>query len=438
MKSLLALLAPLLTAAAPAATDRPAPTPTQSAWHDAEIGLFVHWAPNVYQGAEGDNLTTPRGRIVPDRFDAMDIARLARAAQAGYVVFVAKHVGGYCAWQTATTDYSLVTSPWKNGQGDMVGDLAKACREQNLRFGVYLSPRSDIHRVGGGGRAADERAQRAYNVIYRRQLTEILTRYGPLFEMWFDGGNIVPVNDLIDRLAPEIITFQGRRANSTRWVGTERGFAPYPCWNTIAWTEGETPGEGAGQPDGNLWCPAECDVSILRPNWFWKPGSDAHILRLDDLIEIYYLSVGRGVNLLLNIAPDDHGAVPAAQAKRLQEFGDEIAARFAKPLACARGADALAGLDLPGLTTIDHLRLREDLRQGERVRQFAVEGRGTDGEWRPLVHGSQIGARQLFPIPPTRVSAVRLVVEKSAGPAVIRDLTVYFVNRPVPPSALRR
>ena len=154
-----------------------------------------------------------------------------------------------------------------------------------------------------------------------------------MFEMWFDGGNIVPINDLIDRLSPGIISFQGRRTGGSRWVGTEHGFAPYPCWNTIDWKEGETPKEGAGTPTGNLWCPAECDVSIMRPRWFWSKAATARILSLDALVEIYYLSVGRGVNLLLNATPDSHGEVPAAQMKRLQEFGDEIRERFAKPLA---------------------------------------------------------------------------------------------------------
>ena len=116
------------------------------------------------------------------------------------MIFVAKHSGGYCAWQTDTTDYSLKTSPWKDGKGDMVGDLAMACRKEGLRFGIYLCPRSDIHKVGDGGHAADAEKQKEYNEIYRRQLTEILTNYGPMFEMWFDGGNIVPVNDLIAKL----------------------------------------------------------------------------------------------------------------------------------------------------------------------------------------------------------------------------------------------
>jgi alpha-L-fucosidase len=416
----------------------PLPSREQAEWLNAEVGVFIHWAPNVYQGTEGDNLSTPRDRINPDRFDATKVVQAAKSAGAGYIIFVAKHVGGYCAWQTDTTDYSLKTSPWKSGKGDMVGDLAKACQEQGLRFGVYLSPRSDIHKVGVGGRAANPEKQKDYDEIYRRQLTEILTSYGPMFEMWFDGGNVVPVNDLIAKLAPGIITFQGRRANSTRWVGTEHGFAPYPCWNTIDWKEGQTPKEGAGSPTGNIWCPAECDVSILRPAWFWREGSDRRVLSLDALVEIYYMSVGRGVNLLLNITPDGHGEVPEAQVRRLKEFGDEIRVRFSKPLAESKGEGEALALKLAGPTVVDHLQLREDIRKGERVRQFTVEGCGADGTWSPLVRGTQLGARQLVPIPAITLTSLRLKVDKSAGTPNIREFAVFHVERPVPKTAFRQ
>jgi len=415
----------------------PLPSRAQAEWLDAGIGVFVHWAPNVYQGTEGDNLSTPRSEINPDHFDAAKIVQAAKTAGAGYLIFVAKHIGGYCAWQTATTDYSLKTSPWEQGKGDMVGDLAKACRKQGLRFGVYLSPRSDVHHVDVGGHAANAEQQTAYNEIYRRQLTEILTGYGPMFEMWFDGGNIVPVNDLIQKLDPDIITFQGRRANSTRWVGTEHGFAPYPCWNTINWKEGDSPKEGAGSPTGNIWCPAECDVSILRPAWFWRKGSDARILSLDALVEIYYMSVGRGVNLLLNITPDGHGEIPEAQVRRLKEFGDEIQARFAKPLAVTKGKGATLDLKFGSAQSIDHVQLREDIRKGERVREFKVEGLGADGQWKTLVSGTQIGERQIFPIPAFAATKLRLTVEQSIGEPVIREFSAFWVNRPVPKVAFR-
>jgi len=427
----------LASKAAESAVQLPVPTPQQIAWHEAGIGLFFHWAPNVYQGGEGDNRSTPRDQINPDRFDAAQWTRAVQAAGAGYLIFVAKHVGGYCAWQTKTTDYSLKTSSWKQGRGDMLAELARACQEKALRLGVYFSPRDDTHGADTGGRAGSPEKQAAYNELYRQQLTELLTQYGPMFEMWFDGGNIVPINDLIDKLSPGIISFQGRRTGGSRWVGTEHGFAPYPCWNTISWKEGETPKEGAGSPTGNLWCPAECDVSIIRPRWFWSPGCDHSILSLDALVEIYYLSVGHGVNLLLNATPDSHGEVPAAQMQRLQEFGDEIRARFGKPLFTTKGEGNTLALDLGGARTIDHIALREDISGGERVRKFIIEGRRADGKWVALARGTQVGSRQIIPIPEIALTNLRLTVQESVAPVTIRELSVFYVNRPVPPLAYR-
>ena len=442
MKNLIATALLLVSALAGHGADPepniPVPTPQQIAWHEAGVGLFFHWAPNVYQGTEGDNRSTPCDQINPDRFNAKQWVDAVKAANAGYMIFVAKHVGGYCAWQTATTDYSLKTSPWKNGRGDMLAELAKACRDANVHLGVYLCPRDDTQGAGDGGRASSSQKQAAYNEVYRQQLKEILTGYGPMFEMWFDGGNLVPINDLIDRYAPGIISFQGRRAGGSRWVGTEHGFAPYPCWNTIDWKPGETPQKGAGSPTGNAWCPAECDVSILRPNWFWSEGSDKHILSLNDLVEIYYMSVGHGVNLLLNATPDTHGALPAAQMKRLQEFGDEIRARFANPLASTRGERSELTLDLGSDNTIDHIVLREDIVGGERVRKFVVEGRRPNGSWIVLVRGTQVGSRQIIPIPATAVRAVRLRVQESVAPVRIREFSVFHVNRAVPKLAYRQ
>jgi alpha-L-fucosidase len=419
------------------AVNLPVPTPQQVAWHEAGVGLFFHWAPNVYQGGEGDNRSTPNDKINPDRFNADQWVQAVKAANAGYMIFVAKHVGGYCAWQTKTADYSLKTSPWKQGNGDMLAELAKACQTGGIRLGVYLCPRDDTQGAGDGGRAPSPEKQATYNETYRQQLTEVLTGYGPMFEMWFDGGNIVPINDLIEHHSPGIISFQGRRTGGSRWVGTEHGFAPYPCWNTIDWKPGETPKEGAGSPTGNTWCPAECDVSILRPNWFWSEGSDKRILSLNDLIEIYYMSVGRGVNLLLNATPDSHGEVPAAQMKRLQEFGDEIRARFAKPLFTTRGEGNNVTLDFGSEQTIDHIVLREDIRGGERIRKFLVEGRRADGTWLALARGTQVGSRQIIPLPATAVTGLRLTVQESVAPATIRELSAFRVNRPVPKLAYR-
>jgi len=432
----LSACAPAQESAAPGAASQPAlavPTANQRQWQDMAFGLFFHWAPNVYQSGEGDNRSTPRAKINPDRFNAERWVDAAQAAHAGYIIFVAKHVGGYCCWQTKTTDYSLKTSPWKDGQGDMVGELAKACAARGIKFGVYLSPRDDEHGIGNGGHAGTAEKQKEYNELYRQQLTEMLTNYGTMCEIWFDGGNRVPVNDLLDQHAPGIVTFQGRRTGGSRWVGTEYGHAPYPCWNTIDWQPGQVPHEGAGTPTGNLWCPAECDVSIIRPRWFWSPGCDKAILGHAALLQIYYLSVGRGANLLLNLTPDDHGEVPAAQMQRLTDFGADIAARFAQPLATTKGEGNTLTLDLHGPQSVDHVRLREDTTGGERVRNFRVQGHLPDGHWNTLLAGTQIGNRQILPFHAVTVTELRLTVqEAAAAPVTIREFSAFHVDKPVP------
>lgn len=424
------LLPAFLLAAEPAL-----PTPAQVAWHAEPVGLFIHWAPNAIKGIEGDDLSIPASRVNPDRFEPGEIAAAARSAGAGYVIFVAKHVGGWCAWPTETTDYSIRSSPWREGKGDMVGELASACRGQGLRFGVYLSPRSDIHGIGIGGRTADKSRQADSDALYRRQLTEVLNRYGPMHEVWFDGGNVIPVNDILRDLAPGCITFQGRRPNSIRWVGTEHGHAPYPCWSTVRWDGMSTPPDGAGDPAGNIWCPAEVDVSILRPRWFWYPGSDRDVLSLDALTEIYYLSVGRGCNLLLNIAPDPRGQVPPAQLARLREFGDRIRARFGHPLADAELSPGQA-LDLPAgnVSKVDHVRLSEDIARGERVSRFTVEAR-VAGVWQPVCSGTQVGPRQILPFEPVAADALRVRWEGAADKV---RLAAFSVGVRAPEKAYRR
>lgn len=202
------------------------------------------------------------------------------------------------------------------------------------------------------------------------------------------------------------------------------------------------PAEGAGTRDGNQWAPAECDVSILRPNWFWSRGCDERILSLAALTEIYYLSIGRSANLLLNITPDDHGAIPEAQMKRLAEFGEDIRARFGKPLAMMSGAltetTGSLVLTLGGQKTVDHVRLCEDIRGGERVRKFQVMGLRPDGTWNTLVSGSQIGVRQVIPFTPIVVNKVKFSIIESLAPVTVVDFSVFHVDRPVPAVAFRK
>ena len=439
------LFSPLPAADGPLAPENAAskalarPTKGQLELQEMGFGLFVHWSPSVYQGTENDNVNTPKEAINPDRFDAGQIVQAAKSCGAGYVVFVAKHVGGYCAWQTKTTDYSLKTSPWKGGKGDMVGETAATCAKAGLKFGVYLCPRDDHAKIGNGGKARGRQAE--VNALYREQLTELLTNYGPLFEVWFDGGLVIPVNDLFDKYAPGAITFQGSRKGSTRWVGSEYGNTAYPCWSTVSGKEGVLPAKGTGTPGGNLWCPAECDVSILFPRWFWTPGSDARVMGLERLLDNYYRSVGRGAIFLLNIAPDDHGAVPEAQMKRLAELGAEIRARFDKPLAKTSAVmhEKTGEMVLPlgGNVMVDHVRLREDIRGGERMRGFKLEAKTAPNTWVTLNVGSHIGSCQIIPFPAVKATELRLQITQAAAPPAFAEFAAFYVNRPVPKPAYR-
>jgi alpha-L-fucosidase len=208
------------------------PTPQQIAWQDLEVGMFIHFAPNTWQNREYDDLSTPLSAIDPKDLNTDQWADTAISLGARYVVFVAKHAGGFCMWQTKTTEYGIAQTPWKDGKGDVVAEIAASCRRRGLKFGIYCSPTDRHFGAGIGGKCKTPKLQARYDAIYREQLTELFTRYGEMVEIWFDGSTVTPVVDLIHRYQPNAMVFQGPAA-TIRWVGNEDGYAPYPCWNGI-------------------------------------------------------------------------------------------------------------------------------------------------------------------------------------------------------------
>ncbi len=386
--------------------------------------MFVHFAPNTWQDREYDDHSTPLSAINPG-IDTDQWVQVARDLGARYVVMVAKHQGGFCLWQTRTTEYSIRNTPWKGGHGDVMADLSASCRSAGLGLGVYCSPVDEDFGAGGGGKCATPERQAAYDARYRQQLTELLTRYGEMVEVWFDGSIVVPVCDLVRRYAPRAAVFQGPCA-TIRWVGNEDGFAPYPSWDTLPRRAAVTGTATARDcdPDGDAWLPLECDVSIRRPHWFWSTTDQANLLTLDQLLEIYYRSVGRGAQLLLNIPPDRTGRIPAADAARAKEFGDEVRRRFGRALAETRGLGAEVVLRLPSRRLVDHVIVEEDLRGGERVREYRLWGR-VGSTWLPLGAGQSVGHKRIHPLAATAVDAVHLQVTRSAAPPRIRRLAAF-------------
>jgi alpha-L-fucosidase len=401
------------------------PTPQQRAWQDLEFGMFVHFAPNTWQDREYDDLSTPLAEINPVHLNTDQWVETALAMGARYIVFVAKHQGGFCMWQTHTTDYSIRNTPWKRGKGDVLAEIAASCRKRNMPLGVYVSPRDERFGAGPGGRCKTPEQQRRYDAMYREQLTEVFSRYGNLVEIWFDGSVVTPVGDLLRRFQPNAMVFQGPEA-TIRWVGNENGFAPYPCWNGIDAAKART-GVATSRdsdPDEAVWMPVEVDVSIRRPNWFWHTDNANKVLSEDQLLSIYYRSVGRGAQLLLNIPADRDGLLPEPDCRVAAEFGREVRRRFGHPLALTRGSGSQLTLRLERPSRVDTVVLQELIADGERVREYSIEGL-RDGSWTLLGSGTAIGHKRIQPVAPHVLTALCLRVTHSAGEPEIRSFAAF-------------
>ncbi|MBL8764255.1 MAG: alpha-L-fucosidase [Phycisphaerae bacterium] len=402
------------------------PTPQQAAWQDLEVGMFIHMAPQTWQDSESDTLATAPGEINPERLDTDQWVRVASSMGARYIVFVAKHEGGFCWWPTTTTEFCVRNSPWRQGRGDVLADLAASCRKAGIKLGVYLSPQDRIHRVGVGGRAADPAKQAEYEALFRSQLTEVLTGYGEIVEVWFDGSLVFDVGDILAACAPNAVVFQGPQA-SIRWVGNEDGVAPYPAWNAVMFGAkkwGDYTAED-GRPDGDRWLPNECDARI-RDTWFWKTHNEHTLKSVEQLIDMHLQSVGRGATLLLNNTPDRTGLIPDADARRSAEFGAEVARRFGVAVADTSGQGPEHSLTFSAPVTIDHATIMEDVTKGERVRSYVLEAAvGATSEWKQVAAGSAIGHKRIERFAPVTASGLRLRVTGSVGQPLIRRFAAH-------------
>ncbi|MCM3260653.1 alpha-L-fucosidase [Paenibacillus lautus] len=403
------------------------PSPQQLAWQDMELGMFCHFGMNTFCDQEWGDGTDSVEIFNPEQLDARQWARTAKRAGFKYLVLTAKHHDGFCLWPTKTTDYSVKSSPWKGGKGDVVREVADACREEGLQFGLYLSP-WDRHEPCYPDKEA-------YDDFYAEQLTELLTGYGPLVEVWFDGAGSQGreydwnrIIGLIDKYQPDAMVFNMGRP-TIRWVGNEDGVAPYPCWNTattaresmftsdmMTWMEG-TP----------AWVPAECDVPIRKRHWFWHPDDEASLRSLEEVLDIYYRSVGHGATLLLNISPDNRGLLPEVDVERVIEFGDEIRRRFGQPVGQTSGEGTELLLKLEHIQPVNHVIIMEDIAHGERVREYVLEA-FSHGEWKELVRGSAIGHKKIDQFDTVETDQLRVRILSSVEQPLIRNLAAYHVE----------
>ena len=427
------------------ASDTPAqsisvrPTPAQLEWQDCELGMFYHFDIPIYTPGwdwRSWRDLPPPGLYRPDALDTDQWLEAAVALGAKYAVFVAKHCSGFLQWQSGLYPYGVRQSPWRDGRGDVVADFVESCHQVGIRPGLYASVTANAYlEVDNPGRVnrgqgGDDAAQDRYRATCEQMLEELWGRYGPLFEVWFDGGAPPPAEGgpdlvpILQRLQPEAAVFQGPAA-TIRWIGNERGVAPYPCWATVPDPDDEPDYNGPGDPGGTRWLPGECDVPVRNHEWFWTPGDEGKLYSLDELLEMYYQSVGHNCNLLLNANPGPDGLVPQADFQRYVELGNEIRRRFGTPLASVSGNGALLDLPLPSPATVDHISIMEDIAVGERIRAYTVEGNTGADRWAPLCEGESVGHRRIQRFSPVEVTGLRLRVASSVGEPQIRELSAY-------------
>jgi alpha-L-fucosidase len=411
---------------------RPRPRASQLEWQRDELALFLHFGVNTFTDREwGDGREDP-GIFNPTRLDTRQWARVARSAGFRTMVLTAKHHDGFCLWPSRTTRHSVASSPWRNGQGDLVGEFVAACHAEELKVGLYCSP-WDRHEPSYGDSPR-------YNDLFCDQLTELLTNYGPVHEVWFDGANGEGPNGKrqeydwprfwahVRGLQPDAVMFSDAGPD-VRWIGNETGVAGQTNWSTVDPSVVPVPGMSGdavmqmlreGDPAGTVWRPGETDVSI-RPGWFYHPAEDERVKSVDRLVEIYFTSVGRNSKLLLNVPPTREGLIHEVDVSRLLGMRSRLDALFALDRA---GATALrpaaerlpivmeTALDRPGPVAI--VDLREDITAGQAVARYRVEGMAGD-TWIPLAEGTTIGYRKLDRVEPRAVSRVRMTIEEAVG-----------------------
>lgn len=425
------------------------PTPGQLQWHRDELAIFLHFGVNTFTNREwGDGKESP-SIFNPTALDARQWARTAR--QAGYkaMVLTAKHHDGFCLWPTKTTTHSVAASPFRGGGGDVVREFVDACRAEGLRVGLYLSPWDRNHPTYGDSPR--------YNDVYIDQLTELLTQYGEIAEMWFDGANGEGPNGKrqvydwprffghVLKLQPNTVIFSDA-GPGVRWCGNERGTAGDPNWATVDPTKVPYPGADGphiiaalqhGDRDGTVWRPSEVDVSI-RPGWFYHPAEDARVRSVENLVNLYFTSVGRNGKLLLNVPPTPEGLLHPTDVERLlgmrtaldRMFTTDVSARALHSWRATgpRTSELLVELSRTRAVSVGILRLSENIERGQTVATYRVEGASDDGAWTLLSRGTTIGYAKLDRITPTAVHRIRVTVEDSTATPEPIGLKVYAAN----------
>jgi alpha-L-fucosidase len=414
------------------------PSPQQVEWQDLEMGAIVHFGPNTFMDREwGDGTADPKV-FNPTQFDPDQWMQALRDAGIQYVVFVAKHHDGFCLWPTSQTDYSVKSSPFENGQGDVVRRVEESARKYGMKFGVYLSP-WDRHEPRYSNTVE-------YDKYYAAELDELAQNYGPLEEFWLDGAGSGGHVYNFPRIIEELRTYQPNTLvfadvglfeyGDIRWVGNESGVIPYENWSVI-------------DRHGYLrWRPVESDTPLRKDHWFWHPNDESSLKSTEELVSTYEQTVGRGGQLVLGIAPDRRGLLPDSDVTRLKEFGQAIRGLYGNSLvrkhldagpeqeraldgnldtfwsAPVGSHHALLEVRFERPITFDRVLTMEWLNGGQHVQKYAIEV-WKEGKWVTVAHGQAIGHKRIDTLKPITATRVRLNILSSSSEAHIREFQVF-------------
>jgi alpha-L-fucosidase len=412
---------------------RPLPTPAQLAWQDLEVGMFIHFGMFTYKDTVSGWEAEPN-LFNPKKLDTDQWMEAAKGMGAKYAVLTAKHQDNFCLWPTEAYDYSVKLSKWRKGKGDVVTDFIKSCHKYGIKPGLYCCIPPKLNFRINGGKTCIKPGKPRWKAICEKLLSELWGNYGELVEVWFDS-NALPVSQggpdlrgLQRRLQPNAVVFGSEAASIRHVTPYEDGCAPYPCWCTVK-EKGEKMSV-VGDPDGQRWCPPECDTTIRnRIQWVWKPNEDHLVKSTETLVDIYYRSVGHSCNLLLNANPNKDGLIPDADLRRYKEFGREIRNRFGKSIAETSGTGNVIELKFPRESLLDHVVMMEDLRYGQRVRLFGIDY-WKDGQWKGWWGDNAIGHKFILPANQVRTSAIRWRCASATGAPHLKKLAAYNVWRP--------
>ena len=452
----------------------PLPSERQLAWHELEFYAFVHFSMNTFSDMEWGFGDEKPSLFNPTELDCRQWAKVCKEAGMKGIIITAKHHDGFCLWPSAYTEHSVKNSPWKDGKGDVVQELADACREYGLKMGIYLSPWDRNHAAYG---------KPEYLNYFRNQLKELLTNYGDIFEVWFDGANggtgyYGGANEerkidnrtyydwentwkIVRELQPNAVMFSDGGPD-VRWIGTEEGWARPTNWSLLKRDEfapGIIPDIESlrqGQEDGTHWLPAEVDVSI-RPGWFYHPSEDHKVKTLPHLLDIYYNSIGRNSSLLINFPVDTRGLIHEKDVEQIQKLAAAIQADFAENLASGAKAkasnvrgnsnvfsannvldgnpdtywctddkvvSAFMDINFKDETEVNRFLIQEDIRLGQRVKKFRLLAKVND-DWVTLANETTIGRKRILRFPNVKTKTLKLSILDSKASPVISNIEVY-------------